>query len=217
MKKMLILAMVCLAQISCAKIFAQTLSDDMQQVYDACVEIRSAAGSGSTTALQSANKKLKSADTKYFGTLRCLDTKAMNLDGHLVFDFEFVDSLIVNREVYKFASKYVKRGLRRGASSSGKILIKTCGVKAGASTKHRFVARDKQELAVVTEPGGRVSMRIHDKTNDKWYNDTKDFKQGRETRIAVFNLPKETKNTIEVEIINTTDKDISFVIISNGI
>ena len=123
--------------------------------------------------------------------------------------------LIEGRDVYKFAQRYAKREKDRGTSSSGQIFDKTCAVKGLSSVKYSFPSKGLQELAVVTEPGGLVTLRIYDKTNDKWYNDTEDVKTGRESRWMIMNLPENKRCVLEIEIINTVDKDISFVILSN--
>jgi len=175
MKKLFVISMM-LAQVVLAS--AQSLSKEMQNVYDACVKLSSSIGSGNTTGLRSANKQLKDCGVNPFSSLRCLDNKPLSLDGHFVFDEVFVDSLIAGRDVYKFAQRYAEvRGVR-GVSSSGKIFTKTCAVRKSSSTKLSFVSRGHQELAVVAEPGGMITLRIHDKTHDKWYNDTKDVRKG---------------------------------------
>ena len=102
----------------------------------------------------------------------------------------------------------------RSARKKG-IVTKTCCVKAGQSTKYQFVANGLQELAFVAEPGGLLTVRIHDLTNNKWYNDTKDVRTGQPHRAHAFNLPTQKNCKIEVEIINTTKKDFSFVVLSN--
>ena len=62
---------------------------------------------------------------------------------------------------------------------------------------------------------GVVTFRIHDKTNDKWHNDTDDVNSGRTSRIQTLDLPKDKNSLLEIEIINTSKKDMSFVIIGN--
>lgn len=196
-------------------VFAQTLSREMQAALDACLQLRTAIETGTTTQLRSANKAFKMCYINEFTSLRCLDKSPLSLNGHFVFDEVFVDSLIVGRDVYKFAQRYAEiRGVR-GVSSSGKIFAKTCAVKKKSSAKYSFVSRGRQELAVVTEPDGMVSLRIYDKTHGKWYNDTKDVNDGQAYRCMVFDLPTDEKSVLEIEVFNTTKNNISFVIISN--
>lgn len=213
MKKYLILLLVLL---KISPIFAQQLSEKTQIVFDACFKLRTAIASGNTTGLRSANKILKECDVLPFSSLRSIDESPLSLYGHFVFNEDFVDSLIAGRDVYKFAQRYASPSGVRGTSSNGKVYMKTCAVKGNASSKYSFKCRGPlQELAVVTEPGGLVTLRVHDKTNNKWYNDTKKVKKGMESRIVTFELPTETRCVVELEVINCGKKDCSFVVISN--
>ena len=188
---------------------------EVQAAIDACLALRAAVGSGSTEGLKQANKALKASDVLPFNKLRCRDEQQPSLKGHFVFEPEFVDSLIVNRKVYKFAQQYADRSAQRSTSSSGKVFAKTCIVKGKKSTTYTLPAKGTQYIAVVTEPKGLITLRIHDKTNDVWYNDTDDVNTGCPSRIQTLNLPKDKNSLLKIEIINTSKKDISFVIIGN--
>lgn len=198
-----------------SNVYEQKFSTNMQAAYEACLNMRKAIGSGSQTSLMAANKAFAACKTKTFEVLRCLTPDPLPLDGHFVFDEAFVDDLIEGRDVYKFAQRYARRGKNRGTSSSGQIFDKTCAVKGLSSVKFSFPSKGLQELAVVTEPGGLITLRIYDKTNNKWYNDTEDVKIGRASRCMIMNLPENKRSVLEIEIINTVNKDISFVILSN--
>lgn len=215
-KKTVVVGLICLMQmVFWGNVYGQTFSANMQAAYEACLSMRKAIGSGSQTSLRAANEVFAACETKTFEVLRCLTPDPLPLDGHFVFDEAFVDDLIEGRDVYKFAQRYAKREKDRGTSSSGQIFDKTCAVRSLSSVKYSFPSKGLQELAVVTEPGGLVTLRIYDKTNDKWYNDTEDVKTGRESRWMIMNLPENKRSVLEIEIINTVDKDISFVILSN--
>lgn len=194
---------------------AQQPTPEVQATINACLALRAAIGAGSNEGLKQANKALKICDVKPFNQLRCREEKQPSLKRHFVFDHEFVDSLIKNRKVYKFAQQYADRSAQRSTSSSGKVFTKTCMVKGKKSTTYTLTAKGMQYIAVVTEPKGLVTLRIHDKTNDKWYNDTDDVNVGCPSRIQTLDLPKDKMNLLEIEIINTSKKDISFVIIGN--
>jgi len=219
MKKIALLVLVFVLTMT---ISAQQLSDDMQKVYDACMSLREAISAGNTSGLRAANKELKECNVNPFTSLRYIDDNPLSLDGHFVFDEVFIDSLIEGRDVYKFAQRYADvRGVR-GASSKGKIYTKTCVVGKSSSTKLSFKSREHQEIAVITEPGrkgqeleGRITLRIHDVTHDKWYNDTKNVKKGMTSRTFIFDLPTSGITELELEIKNCGKKDISFVVISN--
>lgn len=215
-KKSVVVGLIYFMQVSFwGNVYGQTFSMNMQAAYEACLSMRKAIGSGSQTSLRAANEAFAACKTKTFAVLRCLIPDPLSLDGHFVFDETFVNDLIEGRDVYKFAQRYAKREKDRGTSSSGQIFDKTCAVRSLSSVKYSFPSKGLQELAVVTEPGGLVTLRIYDKTNDKWYNDTEDVKTGRESRCMIMNLPEDKRSVLEVEIINTVNKDISFVILSN--
>lgn len=196
---------------------AQNLSSEMQSAYDACLQLQSAINAGGTAGLRDANQQLKECNPAYFSSLHVVDEELLpSLNGHFVFDYEFVDSLIANRLVYEFAERYAERCAERGTSSSkDKVFMKTCMVSANSSTRLTFHSRGHQELAVVAEPGGLITLRVHDTTNDMWYNDTKKVKKGLPSRALVFDLPTSKRCALEVEVINKSKKDVSFVVISN--
>lgn len=215
-KKSIAIGVICFIQmLFINNLYGQNFSANMQAAYEACLRMRKAIGTGSQTSLKAANEAFTACETKTFDALRCLTPTPLPLDGHFVFDEIFVNDLIEGRDVYKFAQKYAKREKKRGISSSGQIFDKNCAVRSLSSVKYSFPSKGLQELAVVTEPGGLITLRIYDKTNDKWYNDTEDVKKGRESRCITINLPEDKRNILEIEIINTVNKDISFVILSN--
>ncbi len=213
--KNVLILLLCMMPFLCAPVFAQKFSDEMQAVYDACMKMRNAIGSGNIVGLRAANKAFKKCDTGHFGVLRSFNREPLSLNGHFVFDDVFVDSLIAGRNVYGFAQRYAEDRTIRSTSSSGKIFDRTCLVGKMSGVKYSMPAKGRQELAVVTEPGGMVTLRIYDKRHDKWYNDTEDVKNGRISRRMVIDLPENETSILEIEVINTTEKDISFVIIGN--
>ena len=213
MMKRLILSIVLLS-LSVFMAEGQELSGDVKSVYDACVALRTAAGSGSTSQMREANMLLKDVRTGHFGTLRLISGETVSMNGHFVFDHEFVDSLLVNRKVYSFAQKYLDRTARRGSSTSGTVFMKTCCVKADAVVKFKFRAQERQELALVTEPGGMVNMKVYDSRNDLWHNDDEGLNTGKPYHVRAFDIPGGLSEIV-VEVTNKTDKDLSFVVISN--
>lgn len=192
-----------------------TPAGSIQAAFEACTDMRSAIGTGSNPALQAANQALKACNPESFDNFTSLTGEEPSLDGHFIFNTTFVDSLLEERDVYRFAQRYANDRTHRATVSQGGIYLKNCLVRASSSSKYTFSARDVQELAVVTEPGGSVTLRIYDKTRGKWYNDTENVTTGQPARYRVIELPANTLTTLEVEIINTADKDISLVVISN--
>lgn len=195
-----------------------TDSMSIDAVFDACVSMQESLEANDTTALAEAAKALKDSKATSFTSLRCKDDSIQSLNGHFVFNDVFVDSLTAGGNPYENADNINRSTTHRGQTTNGSILTKTCFVKAGKSTKHSFTSRGVQELGIVTEPGGKVYVKVH-VTNasglNEWHNDNKSAKDGAHRYKTRFNLPKDKRNTVEIEVINKGSKDTSFVVISN--
>ena len=185
---------------------------------NACITMRDAVAANDAAAIKQSANALKAAGTTSFNSLRCKDDSIASLNGHLIFDEAFADSLAEGKDVYSKADDLNRSKAHRGQTADGSILTKTCFVKAGKSTKYSFASKGHQELAVVAEAGGLVTMKIH-VTNtaglDKRFDDTKNVKKGMPQRKTSFELPTDRRNTVELEIVNCGQKDYSFVVISN--
>lgn len=219
MKKIVIVVFSILTTISG---YAQNASNDsmeIQAVIDACISMRDAVAAGDTAAIRQSAQDLRTAGAIRFNSLLCKDDSIASLNGHLVFDEAFADSLAAgNTSVYDKADDLNRSTAHRGQTTDGSYLTKTCFVKAGKSSKWTFASKGYQELAVVAEAGGLVTMKIH-VTNtagfDKRFDDTKSVKKGLSQRKTSFELPTDRRNTVELEIVNCGQKDCSFVVISN--
>lgn len=219
MKKIVIIVFSILTTISG---YAQNASNDsmeIQAVIDACISMRDAVAAGDTAAIRQSAQDLRTAGAIRFNSLLCKDDSIASLNGHLVFDEAFADSLAAgNTSVYDKADDLNRSTAHRGQTTDGSYLTKTCFVKAGKSSKWTFASKGYQELAVVAEAGGLVTMKIH-VTNtagfDKRFDDTKSVKKGLPQRKTSFELPTDRRNTVELEIVNCGQKDCSFVVISN--
>lgn len=216
MKKILFTLIISICYVSAS---AQEIADSMSidDVMDACISMQEALESNDTIALKKAAENLRETKTAAFTSLRCKDDSISSLNGHFVFNDVFVDSITVGGNPYENADNINRSTTHRGQMTSGSKLTKTCMVKAGKSTKYSFASRGRQELGIVAEPGGLITTRIH-VTNtsglNEWHNDTKNPNGTRRYRIA-FDLPSDKRNTVELEVINKSGKDISFVVISN--
>ena len=195
-----------------------TNSMSIDAAFNACIAMRDAVAQNDSAAIRQSAVDLKAAGTTNFNSLRCKDDSIASLNGHLVFDEAFADSLAEGKDVYGKADDMNRSSAHRGQRTDGTILTKTCFVKAGKSTKYTFASKGHQELAVVAEAGGLVTMKIH-VTNtaglDKRFDDTKNVKKGMPHRKTSFELPTDRRNIVELEIVNCGKKDCSFVVISN--
>lgn len=217
--KRIIFSVICV--ISATTSFAQDSASDTLSIdatINACIAMRDAVAANDSAAIKQSVNDLKAAGTTNFNSLRCKDDSIASLKGHLVFDEAFADSLAEGKDVYDKADDLNRSTAHRGQTADGSILTKTCFVKAGKSTKYSFASKGHQELAVVAEAGGLVTMKVH-VTNtaglDKRFDDTKNVKKGMPQRKTSFELPTDRRNTVELEIVNCGKKDISFVVISN--
>ena len=220
MKKivLIVFSLFCALNISAQEDASEKLG--IQTVIDACIALRDAVATGDTVAIRQSAEDLKAAKTVSFNSLRCKDESISSLDGHLVFDEAFADSLAAgNTSVYQQANDMNNRSSAyRDQTADGSYLTKTCMVKAGQSTKYTFSSKGHQELAVVAEAGGLVTMKIRVTNSaglDRRYDDTKNVKTGLPQRKTSFDLPTNRRNVVELEIINCGNKDCSFVVISN--
>lgn len=189
----------------------------IQKAYDACISMRDAVGSNDKEAIRNAARDLSSCDTKEFNSLRC-KSGVVSVNGHLLFDEVFANALAEGKDVYQQADSISKSRTHRGQTADGSILTKTCFANAGKTVKYTFPSKGRQELAVVAESGGLVTMKIHVKNKkglDRRYDDTTKVKLGMPQRKVVFDLPKDCMNIVELEVVNCSKKDISFVVISN--
>lgn len=216
MKKILFTLIISICYVSAS---AQEVADSMSidDVMDACISMQEALESNDATALKKAAEALRETKTAAFTSLRCKDDSISSLNGHFVFNDVFVDSLAVGGNPYENADNINRSTTHRGQMTGGAKLTKTCMVKAGKSTKYSFASRGRQELGIVAEPGGLISVRIHVTNNagfDKWVVDKQNPNGTRRYRNA-FDLPSDKRNTVELEVINKGGKDTSFVVISN--
>lgn len=219
MKKNVILALSALFPFCANAQDATTDSMEIQAVIDACVSMRDAVAAGDTAAIRLSAQDLRAAGVTSFSSLRCKDDSIASLNGHLVFDEAFADSLAAgNTSVYDHADDMNRFTAHRGQTADGSYLTKTCFVKAGKSTRWTFASKGHQELAVVAETGGLVTMKVHVTNSaglDRRFDDTKSVKAGLPQRKTSFELPTDRRNTVELEIVNCGKKDCSFVVISN--
>lgn len=219
MKKIVIIVLSILSTFSAYAQDATNENMEIQAVIDACISMRDAVAAGDTAAIRQSAQDLRTAGATSFNSLRCKDDSISSLNGHLVFDVAFADSLAAgNTAVYDKADDMNRSTAHRGQTTDGSYLTKTCFVKAGKSTKWSFASKGHQELAVVAEAGGLVTMKIHVTNSaglDQRFDDTKYVKKGMSQRKTSFELPKDRRNTVELEIVNCGAKDCSFVVISN--
>ena len=195
-------------------------TESIQAAIDACLLLAESAESKDAIALQKAKVAMEECKLSDFGSLRSQNRdENESLEGHLVFNVAFADSLATGKDAYKNADNINRSSTHRGQMQPGEILTKTCFVKSKGKSVYTFRSRDRQELAVVAEPGGLITTRVHavnkSKGINEWHNDTVDVAKGRNSRKTSFNLPSQPRSQVTLEITNCTNKDITVVVISN--
>ena len=195
-------------------------TESIQAAIDACLLLAESAENKDTMALRKAKEAMEKCNLSNFGLLRAQNRdENESLEGHLIFNAAFADSLANGNDAYKNSDNINRSYIHRGQMQRGGILTKTCLIKAKGKSVYTFVSSDRQELAVVAEPGGLITTRVHavnqTKGINKWHNDTTDVTKGRSSRKTAFNLPHSPKSRVTLEIANCTNKDISVVVISN--
>lgn len=188
-----------------------------QKAYDACISMRDAVCANDKEAIRNAANALSACGTREFNALRCKSGEE-SVNGHLLFDEIFANALADGKDVYQQADSISNSRAYRGQNADGSILTKTCFAKAGKTVKYTFPSKGRQELAVVSEAGGRVTMKVHvtnKKGLNKRYDDTTSVKLGLPNRKTTFMLSGDCVNIVELEVVNCSKKDISFVVISN--
>ena len=218
----------------CSSIYAQEVLNDskvianedscntesIQSAVDACLLLVKSVEAKNITALIEAKEAMQECKLTDFSSLipkNQNDNESLN--GHMVFNVAFVDSLIEGKNPYKNADDINKSMIHRGQMRPGEILTKTCFIKAKGKSVYTFTSHGRQELAVIAEPGGLITTRINatnkEKKINEWHNDIVDVAKGRNSRKSAFTLPHNSKSIVTLEIINCTNKDISVVVISN--
>lgn len=195
-------------------------TESIQAAIDACLLLAESSVSNDTVSIRKAKEAMQECNLSDFGSLRSQNRdENESLEGHLVFNVAFADSLANGKDAYKNADNINRSSTHRGQVQAGGILTKTCFIKANGKSLYTFNSRDPQELAVVAEPGGLITTRVHavNKTMgiNEWHNDTVDVSKGRNSRKTAFNLPHSPKSQVTLEITNCTNQDITVVVISN--
>lgn len=210
LRRFILPLLICLSTIA----YAQNLSRQMTSAISACSKLSTAIGSESTPSLRAAGKALRACKTTDFNSLTLAYGKEANLNGHYIFDEEFADSLLTNRQVHRFAQRYALRRSNRGISPRpGQVMLTTKALPASGKARWKVRGRSKGEFAVVAEPGGLLTLRILDAKGRVLYSDTKDVKKGAPVRKAVINLPASTTSELLIEVTNCRPKVTSFALL----
>ena len=115
----------------------------IQAAIDACMLLAEAADSNDSTILRKAKEAMEECDLSNFGSLRSQNRdENESLEGHLVFNVVFADSLANGKDAYKNSDNINRSSVHRGQMQQGGILTKTCLIKAKDKSVYTFVSSD---------------------------------------------------------------------------
>lgn len=148
-----------LALVTSLSVTAQDVGDDdFDKVVAAYINLRDAAAINDTVALKQVAEQLRRYDPSDFKTFHLVEDETMPLNGHIVFDEAFADSLSKGVDIYQ-QSDSLNRAI--GERSVGmqtpreRLQSKTVIIKANQTASCTFVAKGVKKIAVVAEGGGK--------------------------------------------------------------
>ena len=211
-----------LALVTSLSVTAQDVGDDdFDKVVAAYINLRDAAAINDTVALKQVAEQLRRYDPSDFKTFHLVEDETMPLNGHIVFDEAFADSLSKGVDIYQQSDSLNRAiGERSVAMQTPRerLQSKTVIIKANQTASCTFVAKGVKKIAVVAEGGGRVSMTMQGLYKNKPYTqyvDTEKVKKGMPHRTGTLALREDCLSTVLMKIKNCVQKDISIVITMN--
>lgn len=211
-----------LALMTSLSVTAQDVGDDgFDKVVATYINLRDAAAINDTVALKQVAEQLRRYDPSDFKTFHLAEDETMSLNGHIVFDEAFADSLSKGVDIYQQSDSLNRAIGERSVgmqSPRGRLQSKTVIIKANQTASCTFVAKGVKKIAVVAEGGGRVSMTMQGLYKNKPYTqyvDTEKVKKGMPHRTGTLALREDCLSTVLMKIKNCVQKDISIVITMN--
>lgn len=211
-----------LALVTSLSVTAQDVGDDdFDKVVAAYINLRNAAAISDTIVLKQVAEQLRRYNPSDFKTFHLAEDETMSLNGHIVFDEAFADSLSKGVDIYQQSDSLNRAIGERSVgmqSPRGRLQSKTVIIKANQTASCTFVAKGVKKIAVVAEGGGRVSMTMQGLYKNKPYTqyvDTEKVKKGMPHRTGTLALREDCLSTVLMKINNCVQKDISIVITMN--
>ena len=211
-----------LALMTSLSVTAQDVGDDdFDKVVATYINLRDAAAISDTIVLKQVAEQLRRYNPSDFKTFHLVEDETMSLNGHIVFDEAFADSLSKGVDIYQQSDSLNRVIGERSVgmqSPRGRLQSKTIIIKANQPASCTFVAKGVKKIAVVAEGGGRVSMTMQGLYKNKPYTqyvDTEKVKKGMPHRTGTLALREDCLSTVLMKIKNCVQKDISIVITMN--
>lgn len=211
-----------LALMTSLSVTAQDVGDDdLDKVVATYINLRDAAAISDTIVLKQVAEQLRRYNPSDFKTFHLVEDETMSLNGHIVFDEAFADSLSKGVDIYQQSDSLNRVIGERSVgmqSPRGRLQSKTIIIKVNQTASCTFVAKGVKKIAVVAEGGGRVSMTMQGLYKNKPYTqyvDTEKVKKGMPHRTGTLALREDCLSTVLMKIKNCVQKDISIVITMN--
>lgn len=211
-----------LALVTSLSVTAQDVGDDgFDKVVAAYINLRNAAAINDTVVFKQVAEQLRRYNPSDFKTFHLAEDETMSLNGHIVFDEAFADSLSKGVDIYQQSDSLNRAIGERSVGMQtprGRLQSKTVIIKANQTASCTFVAKGVKKIAVVAEGGGRVSMTMQGLYKNKPYTqyvDTEKVKKGMPHRTGTLALREDRLSTVLMKVKNCVQKDISIVITMN--
>lgn len=211
-----------LALMTSLSVTAQDVGDDdFDKVVATYINLRDAAAISDTIVLKQVAEQLRRYNPSDFKTFHLVEDETMSLNGHIVFDEAFADSLSKGVDIYQQSDSLNRAIGERSVGMQtprGRLQSKTVIIKANQTASCTFVAKGVKKIAVVAEGGGRVSMTMQGLYKNKPYTqyvDTEKVKKGMPHRTGTLALREDCLSTVLMKVKNCVQKDISIVITMN--
>lgn len=211
-----------LALMTSLSVTAQDVGDDdFDKVVATYINLRDAAAISDTIVLKQVAEQLRRYNPSDFKTFHLAEDETMSLNGHIVFDEAFADSLSKGVDIYQQSDSLNRAIGERSVGMQtprGRLQSKTIIIKANQTASCTFVAKGVKKIAVVAEGGGRVSMTMQGLYKNKPYTqyvDTEKVKKGMPHRTGTLALREDCLSTVLMKVKNCVQKDISIVITMN--
>lgn len=198
---------------------AQTAFENIEK---ACLLAQSGLSEkGSPSELLHASRILKTTKWSVLN-LQNVDKKAeTSVNGRLVFVPEFMDSLYVNRLVYKTAADYLRRAEKnhqRGGNDEVRLTTKALTAKGKAIYGIRISGNLNINISAVTEPYGLINLKVKiiDAKNEsgKTYSDHYKETTGYSYR-KLKGIKSEGNKILLIEISNQANSPVNYALIMN--
>lgn len=197
-----------------------------KQVFDEVVRllcnIRNAYQNQDLKTLEFYTESLMEYEVSYASCIECVSGDIPSLDGHLVFDTDYLYAYINGENTSVYNKNYERFQHLRGAVEASWVLTKTFTIKANGITKLRFLDNGgtlnniprRGDFALITEPNGLIDVVIINKTTGE--RESLKENNGKGTHLCQFPLFFSDRMIyeFEIDVINCTDNDISFVLVT---